>query len=425
MAKRVDVADMVNDRRGGDVVRLADAAAVDKIEDATADVLPDLAPTAAEILRSDLFKKPRHTYPTGLAALDEKIGGGLKSRQQSIIAAPTGYGKTQLVGTLKLHFAKQNYPVMWFCTELGEDEQAARFAALAMRVASRSGYTPDDLLSHVLPPEDAARAVDDLPIHIVKIRRSDGDPFVIIAGQMAAARAKYGRAPLGVVDYMQKLAVEDEDRRRVSVSNVSERLLEIAQDFDTHMLVISSVARNLYNRTARKLRKQAEDEDPRDWLAVGKESGDIEYDAAVMMYLDVADERDALGQRNARLIVAKCRQGSEGFVGLKFHGPTGLFTADDAAAEAMRPEVRQKVADDIEQKVIDYLKTHAADPPTRERLRTAFPGVGVNRVANAVKALDSEGLIELREVTYTDRGNPPRQRKKKVVVLTPDEGDHA
>src|SRR5439155_19882515 len=110
--------------------KLAQAAATDVdldelLEHASAKIEQQLRPanpvvplvTAVDILRSESFQRPRRTFPTGLSHLDEKIAGGLKSRQQSIIAAPTGTGKTGLVGTLALGFAATR-PTLWICTEL-------------------------------------------------------------------------------------------------------------------------------------------------------------------------------------------------------------------------------------------------------------------------------------------------------------------
>ncbi len=66
-----------------------------------------LPPTAAEVLRSDSFTAAQRTYPTSFPALDEKIGGGLKARQLSVVAPPSGSAKTGFASKLALDWAEQ------------------------------------------------------------------------------------------------------------------------------------------------------------------------------------------------------------------------------------------------------------------------------------------------------------------------------
>lgn len=368
--------------------------------------------TAADVIRSEAFSRPRRQYWTGIPDLDRAIGG-LRSRQQSLLAAPTGVGKTGLATTIVRGIAIDGVPVLWFCTELDAEEQAARFAANALRESTGSSHSADDLLRHAVSVDMAANALKGLPIYLYRWRRRLGNPFDIIRDHAKAITAKHGKPPIIVVDYLQKLAVEDEENRRQSVGNVSEQLLEVAQDHDTHMLAISSVSRAYYNATARKLRKQAgEDEDPRDWLAAGKEAGELEYDAALMMYLDVGDEANAVGERPARLIVAKSRQGGEGFYGLQFHGPSGLFIPDGAAAIAMRAPAKAAVVnlDKIKAEVRRVLLKRKTPFTTRSAIADRLGG----RRADAMTAIDE--MFEAGELSQERKGGP-------IVRTTEEAGD--
>ena len=363
--------------------------------------------TFADDLRSDAFKKPRRTFSTGIEQFDRLASGGLKATQQSIWMAPTGVGKTGLCGTFANLFVDRGYSVLWVLGELPPVEQATRLVASRWRRDRGSIYTADDLLSHRVHPSDVEAALDGLPLYRLRVRRRDGNPFFQIREYVTAIAEKHGVAPLIVGDYVQKFAAaEDADNRRISVAAVSDEFLSIAEDFDTHTLLISSVARSHYNAMARKARKQAEDEDPRDWLAAAKEAGELEYDAANVNFLDVADEANALGERNARIIVAKCRSGSHGYVGMKFHGPSGLFFEAAESADVMKPQKRD--VPDLDGRVLEYIRQRPGQ--AARAVRTAIDGVGVCKVDGAIERLISAGKIERVAEDYQNSRSQTRKR---------------
>lgn len=383
---------------------------------ASADSLANaLPPTAAEILRSPAFSKPRRTYPTTIAALDDKIAGGFKSRQLVVIAAPTGKGKTGLVGTLMLLLARAGHAVLWVTTELEDAEQAARFAAIALRCSSGTNVTPDDFLSQQLPAEHGARELEGLPLYLVNLDDPDGDPFVAIAAHAAAIRQHRGAAPIVVIDYLQVLAVEDEEQRRMSVTKVATRSRRLARELDAPVVAISSVSRAYYG-PGRAKKKSEEPEDPRDWLAAAKESGDVEYAAAVFAYLDTGKETSAEGDTPARLIIAKSRQGDVGFVGLRFHGPSGAFVASDEALARFAQAAPAARGPSDTARVLQELRKRRLDPPTRETLRVSVPGLGVSKVDAALKSLLADGAVEMQEREYQNKRKQTRTRQVVVLV---------
>ena len=78
---------------------------------------------------------------------------------------------------------------------------------------------------------------------------------------------------------------------------------------------VSSTARNWYG-------PHPEITYPEGFLGAGKESGDLEFDAAVVLYFDVLPEV-VDGGKQGRIAVAKCRPATTGFVGAKFYGGRG------------------------------------------------------------------------------------------------------
>lgn len=177
--------------------------------------------------------------------------------------------------------------------------------------------------------------------------------------------------------------------------------MTVILDGDEHAIV--RLLRAHYSATARKLRKQATDEDPRDWLACAKESGEIEYDAALLMVLDVGDDADSVTHtRPARLIVAKSRQGGEGFYGLRFHGPSGLFLPDDKAAGEMKATAKQTEAVDLAKIKIEirkFMMRRRKPPTSRNQIADA---IHQGKRAERFAALDE--MFEDGELTQDGRG---------------------
>jgi hypothetical protein len=196
-------------------------------------------------------------------------------------------------------------------------------------------------------------------------------------------------------------------------ANVAKRLRRLAKSLNTAVVGISSVSRAYYGLAGRQRKlKNGDKEDPRDWLASVKESGNYEFAAGVVAYLDVSDEVDILGEAMARLIVAKSRQGTVGFVGLKFHGPSGLYTEFEAAVRAMAPQMASVEGDDEIVSRFIRKRCMAGKPPTRAEVKGGLEGISHDRKRDSLTRLIDAGLIEER-----DEVRPNAQGKARVVKV--------
>jgi hypothetical protein len=370
-----------------------------------------LPPTAEEVLRKLSLTPPRRTYPTRFVQLNELLDGGLVSRTLLVIAAPPGSGKTALAGALGRDLAvglTEWIPVLLCTTEIEGEEQAARLAAPEL------GVKPGDILAHRVSPSDAAEAVKGWPIYLQDLDGcSEADPLDAILAHAKGIQQATGRAPAIIVDYLQQLGAEHAEQRRVSIGLVANRLRRLARHLDVPAIGISSVSRAYYGSARRALENQ---EDPRAWLAAAKESGDIEFAAAAFAYLDTSGAVDAAGYSNARLIVAKSRGGRVGFVGLRFHGPTGMWSERAEAVEELGPTGR--VTTDCE-RIIEALQARARrgqTAPTKEELRRGIEGMGDKRFQRAFASLMDAGTVVLKtEVRPNSAG---RRREVNVVMET-------
>lgn len=363
------------------------------------------APTAGSILRSSAFSRPQRLCSTGFEGLDHLIGGW-RARCLHVVAAPTGAGKTGLL----LTWARAlEMPLLYVTAELDEPEVAARAAAPLI------GCRPADILELKVSPEHAAAALEELPLHILDLDGIVGDAAITKIREAAeSVRREEGAAPAILVDYLQLLAEENGQGPRMGITRVTLELRRLAKALDVPILAVSSVSRAYYG--TRRAELDAE-EDPRAWLAAGKDDGNIEYTTAVFSYLDTSTQMDADGWSSARLIVAKARAGKPGFVGLRFHGPSGAFVAAPAATAAFGPGRRQL---ELEAKIIGALAglSHA---PTKKDLAKLVVGFRGTDKGDAIDRLIAAGrLVVVDEIKMDAAG----RRAHRAVLALPTGDQH-
>lgn len=364
--------------------------------------------TASEVLAVE--RAPIRVYPTGLSRLDTLTGGGIPTRALTAIVARTGAGKTGFALGLAQHIVRDSgVPALYVSTELDADEAAARSAALELGVPHR------DILTGTISRAVARQAIEGFRLHVIGWD-GIGRGAAALAQLRAAARAVaalHGVPPLLVVDYLQMLVEEDPRMVRLGASAIASGLRALGQELDTATIGVSSTARAFYRPS-----REAEDrDDPLFYLAAAKESGDIEFAAANVIFLDVAPEHTE-GSYAARIVVAKARRGETGFVGAQFDGPSGRWTADETALRAMTGAARgakaaERQAEQDDQKVLVAVRQHG---PRAWRTLRDLSGVGSGRADRARARLLAGGRIEEGEEAYTDTAG--RERTRSVLRAT-------
>lgn len=355
-------------------------------------LLPSIMPaaiTGAQLLSDVAVREspPIRCYPTGFPELDQLLGGGLWTRRIAVLVAPPADGKSALAVALSL---KIEIPVLYVSTELESEEIAARFAAV------RTNETWRDLLSS---SERKRLAVEGLPIHVIgaeSIDRNSDEAIVNIHAEMQRLTAEYGTPPLLIVDYLQDLARGIDERSvRGKVGDLATVFRSISQTLDCPVLLISSVSRSYYGKSKADALRASDD--ATGYLAAAKESGDVDYAAAVVLFLDVEPASESK-HRLARIAVAKSRLGRSGFAGARFFGATGRWEPDVTATVALAPEGRQqskdtKLENEIRTKIMSVLREHP-EGLSRKDLKDHLPH-STNKVANIIAVMrDKEHLIE-------------------------------
>ena len=291
---------------------------------------------------------------TGLKNLDEAIGG-LSRTDLLVLAARPGMGKTSLATTLALHVAGGNLEeagssgaspgrVGIFSLEMSAEQLVARMLAVEADIPSqliRTGRIKQSDFENLVT---TAHRLSALPLHI------DDTPAITIAqlrGRARRLKRQSGGLSLLIVDYLQLVVSElrpGGDRNRVQeVSEITQGLKALAKELDVPVIACSQLSRAVEQR-----------EDKRPLLSDLRESGSIEQDADIVMFLfrreyyherrepqpkDDEDEDDPGYRRRlerwqgemedmrgvSEVIVAKNRHGPTGEAKLHFDSKTTRF----------------------------------------------------------------------------------------------------
>ncbi len=220
---------------------------------------------------------------TGLTDLNEMLGG-LQNSDLIILAGRPSMGKTALATNIAYNackaFAMQAHDneeapksVGFFSLEMSSEQLATRLLASACGFPSHKmlhGHINQDEF-HVLVKESTK--MGQLPFHI------DDTPALSIAALRNRARRLKRTKNLGllVVDYLQLVrpsTSRSQDNRVTEVSEITQGLKAIAKELDVPVLALSQLSRAVEQR-----------EDKRPLLSDLRESGSIEQDADVVMFI--------------------------------------------------------------------------------------------------------------------------------------------
>jgi replicative DNA helicase len=249
------------------------------------------------------------TVETGFTDLD-RMTGGLHASELVILAARPSMGKTAFAMNIAEHVAlKSGKPTLFISLEMAAIELIER---MLCSVAKVNGHR---LRNGTLPSEDRKRLVKtagELSTVPLFIDDSPTRNVSEIAG--AARRIKRREKELGlvVVDYLQLIQPDNaNDPRQEQVAKIARRLKGLARELKTPVLCLS------------QLNRQAEDSrDHRPRLSHLRESGAIEQDADVVMfvhresYFKKSDPDAEQNETEALIIVEKQRNGPTGDVEL-------------------------------------------------------------------------------------------------------------
>lgn len=273
--------------------------------------------------------------PTGFIDLDRLLGGMQKSNL-IILAARPSMGKTSLALEIIRHAAVQEHrPVGIFSLEMSRDELVDRMLSSQSGVdlfKIRSGHLTDDDFSLI---GEAMGALSEAPIYI-----DDASGANIMEVRTKARRLQTEHnIGLLVIDYLQLMQGNrggNSDNRVQEVSEISRNLKILARELNIPVIALSQLSRGVENRP---------DKVPQ--LSDLRESGSIEQDADVVMFIyreDMYKGKDSRRPNVAEIHVRKHRNGPVGQVDMYFDGQHATFRNLDRTFDTSPQAVMQAVS---------------------------------------------------------------------------------
>ena len=248
--------------------------------------------------------------PTGFAALDSIITG-LNRTDLILVAARPGMGKTAFGLNIAANVAtKTGKQVAVFSLEMGKEQLVTRLLSSEALIQSGSLRTgnlkPDDWVKLAM----SAQVLSQAPIYI------DDTPGVTVA-EMKAKLRRFRDLGLVVIDYLQLMSTGKRSENRVQeVSEITRSLKIMAKELNVPVITLSQLSRGPESRT-----------DHRPMLSDLRESGSIEQDADIVMFLyrEAYYNRECEEQNTAECIVAKNRHGETDSVKMGWDGQFTRF----------------------------------------------------------------------------------------------------
>jgi len=269
--------------------------------------------------------------PTGLSDLDEKLGGLHKS-DLVILAGRPSMGKTALATNIAYNAAQnilkrqEKSSVAFFSLEMSSEQLSTRILSEQARIRSddiRRGKVTEDEVNRYI---ETSRNIYNLPLYI------DETPAITIATLSNRARRikRLFGLNLIVVDYIQLMRASSirNDGRVQEISEITQGLKALAKELAVPVLALSQLSRAV---------EQRDDKQPQ--LADLRESGSIEQDADVVMFvyreayylerkqpklgsIEHAEWQSKMNDVNglADIILGKQRHGPTGTVKVEFEG---------------------------------------------------------------------------------------------------------
>ena len=270
--------------------------------------------------------------PSGLTDLDDRLGG-LHKQDLLIIAGRPSMGKTALATNIafnaSLNIKKNNLKtsVAFFSLEMSSEQLSTRILAEQSRIKSndirRGKINQDDFERFI----EASKNLEMLPLHI------DDTPAITISALSNRARRLKRKEGLDliVIDYIQlmKSSGYRNEGRVLEIAEITQGLKALAKELDVPVLALSQLSRQV---------EQREDKKPQ--LSDLRESGSIEQDADVVMfvfreqyYLEKQEPKPGTAEHvEWQEKMSQIHNQAEIIIGKQRHGPTGVIKLEFESA---------------------------------------------------------------------------------------------
>lgn len=271
---------------------------------------------AAELYLSALKERmttKKYGIKTGYVNLDTLIKGGLKKGQLVILAARPAMGKTAFALNIGQKVARTDN-VLFVSMEMSTEQLMERL------YKSEKVLSQTQLMNNV--PNYFWRSLEQTKEAVAKLKMfiyDDGEAKIADI-RRAARKIKHAHGDLGliIIDYLQLMRASRRiDSRVQEVSEITRALKILARELDVPIIALSQLSRSVETR-----------QDKKPMLSDLRESGSIEQDADIVMFLYRAayyEENKDSKVDDTELIIAKHRAGATGTINLRYWKESLLF----------------------------------------------------------------------------------------------------
>ena len=279
------------------------------------EILPEVQKQIDQIVAS---KTDFTGIRTGFTGLD-KLTRGLSKKQVIIIAGRPGCGKSAFSLNVGLNAAINNgNSVALFSLEMGEEEIVKRMYGCKGRIDGDVIKTGRFKNTDWKRWNEATSQFADAKFYVDD---SGGMTVSEIRRKCRKLKNSADGLDLIIIDYLQLLSSSNKysGQRVQEVGEISRDLKKLAMELDIPVIALAQLSRSVEQR-------RGDDKKPK--LSDLRESGSIEQDADIVLFLHSDEYGQYEGNKNRKieLLVAKNRSGSTGTVNLTFEMNTGLFT---------------------------------------------------------------------------------------------------
>lgn len=279
------------------------------------------------ISNNDAGDKEENSVLTGLIDLDALLGGFHRS-DLIILAARPSMGKTSLALEIVRRAAVNNGAgVAFFSLEMAKEQLVDKLissqSSIPLYKIRHNQLENGEYGDEFQMLGDAIGSLSDAPIWIDD--SSGGLNITELRTKARRLKSRYN-IKLLVIDYLQLMrgygSINYGTSRVQEVSDISRALKMLAKELDIPILALSQLSRGVETR-----------EDKRPILSDLRESGSIEQDADIVMFVhrDEFYNKDSKNKGKANIIVAKHRNGETGTVELAWVGRLATFANLDGA----------------------------------------------------------------------------------------------
>ena len=313
-------------RYGNDAAEVAAGAAklAEQLEDGCTDKadysLSAIMRRVVVKLESGEAAKP---MPTPWNNLNRVLKGGIAPGELAILAARPGVGKTALAGCFGIETARTGHPVMFVSREVKDETVAARIMSREAKIDSRIFREGIQIAPDLMPKIRKAQSLlDSAPIEIIERSIAPMTPREV--RRLAKARGQLG---LIVIDYLQLMEPDNRSNSRErEVAEMSRAFKQLALDCNCPVLLLSQMSR------------KAEEENREPRLSDLRESGAIEQDADIVIFLHTPRQSLESPSPDVKVKVAKGRSSGAGSCWMRFEKLFSNFYEIPAPPEPTKPQ---------------------------------------------------------------------------------------